>query len=62
MAYTKILQNLGECCCQVDTGVGTRYFSEVEEHRDRDTVIFEMNGDRYVRLVIRRGPCIGSEI
>ena len=60
MADTEILQNLGECRRQVDTGVGARYFNKVEEHWDRDTIVFEMNSDRYVRLVIRRGPCISS--
>jgi len=38
-----------------------RNLDEIKEHGNGNALVFEMNGNHHVCLVIRRRPCVGSE-
>ena len=55
---TEIFQNFGKCGCKIEAGMGTCHLNEIKQHRDQDTILFKMDANSDICLVVWRCPSI----
>ena len=58
----KVTKNVCKHSSQVEAGMIGSNLNKIEQHRHRNTIIFKVNGDCNVHLVVWRRPGISSKV